>query len=204
MPVFNLPSATESAGTLIQQIVPGAAGLIAKINSLTYTSGSTAHTVTILRATASTSVDGRAAADQKVVSLSSPTMRTVNAASTENVAIGDYLAFLDEKGKYVFDVVAGVAGAAMTMTVNLTTAIGDGSAVWIFGEIGRASAIALTPPVSATTTIPLAVAAGIPGQLDTNSRLGTGDPMLISSTNATAAGVIVSVSGDYTSENAMA
>ena len=198
MPVFTLPSLTASSGTAIQQIVPPLAGAIARITSLMYTSAAAAHTITVMRATAKTTADGRAAAAQKVMTLSNvAAMNTVDATSAEGVAIGDYMAWYDDEDKIVFDVVAGISSSAVTMTVNFGNDIPDGSPVWIFGELARASVITFTPPVSLTTTFFLNAQAGIPGQLDSNSRAGDNDPLIISSNNITNAGAMVYISGEY-------
>jgi hypothetical protein len=198
MPVFNLPSATETAGTVITQVVPRVEGLIARINHLTYTSAGTAHTITVMRATADTTADGRAAAGQKVVTLSNiSAMNTVNSSADEDIAASDYLAWVDDEGKIAFDIVASISSSAVTMTVNFTNPIPDGSPVWIFGALARASHLSFSPPASATTVMPLNAQAGIPKQLDSNERSGVGDPILIQSSNGTSAGTIASTSGAY-------
>lgn len=200
MSVFNLSSATETANTVITQVVPREVGTIARITTLTYTSAGTAHTITVMRAVAETTANGRAAAGQKVVTLANiSAMNTINASSDEDVAANDYLAWIDTQGKVAFDIIASVSSSAVTMTVNFTNAIPDGSPVWIFGELARASHLTYKPPVSATTTMILNAQAGVPIQLDTNTRSGVGDPLLIQSSNATAAGTIVSASGGYVS-----
>lgn len=198
MPVFNLPSKTETLGTAITQIVPPVADLIARINYLTYTSAGAAHTITVMRATAATVADGRAASGQKVVTLANiSAMNTINASSDEDIAANDWLAWVDDEGKLAFDVVASISSSAVTMTVNFTNAIPDGAKVWVFGELARASHLTFSPPVSATTVLTLNAQAGIPEQLDTNKRSGVNDPIIIHSGNATAAGTIVSTSGAY-------
>ena len=196
MAIFNLPSATATSGTAIRKIIPGVANSITRINNLIYTSGSTAHTISILRPVATTTADTTTASGGTIINVTSAvTMKAPNSITPELITAGDYLAWVDSTGKFQFDTVFGVASNALTMTATLS--ISAGQTIWIFGELARATHLTFSPPVSATTVMPLAAQGGIPGQLDSNSRAGVGDPLIVYSTNVTAAGTIVSVSGEY-------
>ena len=200
MATFSLSSATAGAGTAIQKLIRGADGLITRINNITYTSAGTAHTITIMRPVASTTVDGGSNSGDSTLDVANlGAMRVTNSDSIELIATSDYIAWINTDGKYQFDTVGSVSGNTVTTTSSLGTAVADGAPVWIFGELGRATHVTLSPPVSTTTSIDCRISAGQPGQVNTNVRVGSGDPLIISSSNATAAGTIVSVSGEYVS-----
>jgi len=204
MTVFTIVGG-EAADMEILRVVPPVPNLVAVIDSITYTALATAHTISILRATALTQTDGRSASGQKVVGLSdNGAMNTVNAASTENIAANDHVCWLDENGKYEAERVDSVSGSSITLFTNLSVPIAAGSPIWIFGEVARSSSPAFTPPASATTTLSMSVAAGIPAQSDTNQRSGINEPMIAYSDNATNAGLFVAVSGRYTTEESLA
>jgi hypothetical protein len=201
MTVFNLQSSTETLGTAIKEIIPGVANSILQINSLTYTSGTTGHTIYIMRPVAVAIADTAATASQAVINFTDvTTMKGPNTTVAETLASQDYIGYQDSTGKFQIGLVTSVAANAVTLSNSLTTSINAGQTIWIFGELARASHLQFTPPVSATTTIPMMAQAGIPGQVDSNSNAGIGHPVIVYSNNATAAGILVSVSGQYISD----
>lgn len=205
MATFSLSSATAGAGTAIQQLIRGADGLITRINNITYTSAGAAHTITIMRPVAATTIDGGSnGGDSSFDVANLGAMKVTSSSSIELIATNDYLAWVNVNGIYQFDTVSSVSGNTVTMTSSLGTAVADGAPVWIFGELGRAPHVTLSPSVSTTTSINCHVQAGQPGQVNTNVRVGSGDPLIVSSDNGTAAGTIVSISGEYVSADNVA
>lgn len=195
---FQTSSATASAGTAIFKLIRGADGLITTINNIIYTSGSTAHTITILRPVAATTAAGGTNGGESVITFADlGAMKITNSSSIELAATNDYIAWINTNGQYAYDTIGSVSGNEVTTTNSIGTAIDGGAPVWIFGELARTTHVTLSPPVSATTSMDVQVQAGQPGQINTNVRVGDGDPVIVTSNNATAAGTIVSISGTY-------
>ena len=197
-PVFAAKSVTAAANTAFNVLVPAIPNMIPRITNIIYTSSSTAHTLTVMRTSASTTAAARAASGQKVVEFTDiGAMNTVDDDSDEIVAANDFIVFQDEFGRQHVDFVASVSGNNVTMTVNLPGNVDAGAPIWILGELARASVLTFTPPVSATTGLGMMCQGGIPGQANTQSRTGAGDPIVVYSNNATAAGILVTVTGYY-------
>lgn len=198
MPVFTLPSATAAFGTEIWSVVPSYQSMIPRIQSIVYTSDTAQHTITVMRAVATTVANNRASASQAVIEFSNiGAMTNPNSSVKENVAANDFVVFVDDDGKQVADKVASVAGNNVTMTSALSTPVPEGAKIYIFGEVGRATHLQFSPPVSTTATLNVLAQGGIPGQLDTNNITGEGHPMIVHSDNVTAAGTIVACNGYY-------
>lgn len=188
---------TEAAGTLINVLVDPRQGLYTRILHWAYTSAATAHTVTFLRVIGATTLAQAAAASQAVLNLAAQPA-TSYGGPTNNVAANDYLAWENDDGTFAFGLVSSVSGLAITMTANLAKAAGLGKKVWFLGVLadvntdGNAHPTS-APPASATTIFTDGgVGAGV------MSSLRPYEPILVQSSNATAAGSINHVAAAYT------
>lgn len=199
MMAFQISSATAGAGTAITALIPGIPGKVTRIKNIRYQTAGTPHTITILRPVAYTTADDTAVSGQAVIRLDNVSaMKSINTINDEIIATNDYLIVERRDGKYEQDTVSSVSGNDVTMTNVLGGTVSSGGGVWILGELGRASHITLTTTASTTETFDLNALGGIPGQLDTgNAHIGSGDPLFVSVDNVTAAGTLISISGDY-------
>jgi hypothetical protein len=193
---------TESANTVITEIVEPIEDMIIRVTQMIYRAGTTAHSVRLMRPIAETTTTAAAAAAQQVMALTSVNAGLDSSGAAETLAGSDYLAWKDTNGVYQFDLVSSVSSLNVTMTSNLPTAVDSGAPVWMFYEVGRSSHETFNPGVSATRTYRDGKAgifqAGLTKQVDRhNERNGKGDPILFHSNNATAAGFLEALSGIY-------
>lgn len=193
---------TQTAGTIIQYLIPPSPTSvkgITRITNLTYTSGSTAHTLTVLRPLGRTTVASAGATGQAVVNLTAdPGVAAGYGGINNGISANDFVAIRTASdGITRLYKVSSVSTLAVTMTANLTVAVAAGDFVWLFGITsdtdGRTGSAhpALKPPASATTVYS-----------DSNggviATIGAFEPMLLNSDNATAAGTIAQISWQYT------
>lgn len=204
MAVFQISSATDTADTVFGVLVPPVEGKIARISRIYYTSGSTAHTVYVMRPVAQTITDAQGfdVASMEIPVANIGAMTAPNSQTPELVAGNDYVAWRDTNGKMQWGLVAGITGNVIEVGGSYPPGVPSGSPVWLFGELARAPHLSFSPPVSATTRLELSAQGGVPIQLDSSVRSGVGDPLLVLSSNATNAGTIVSVHGSYVDDYA--
>lgn len=195
----GLGQRTVAFGTTIDALVPpsptGRQGYT-RITKIVYTAAGTAHTITLLRSLGTTTVASTAAAGQAVVNL------TAQPTSGNDVAANDYLAIRRAAdGITRLYKVSSVSTLAITMTANLGTGAGlaAGDKVWHFGissdtdpRTGAAHET-LRGVVSATSTYSEDSSGVI-------ASIGTDEPIMVQSNNATATGFLEQVSYSYTKE----
>lgn len=218
IPVYaahSLGGFTATAGTRIQAVVPPAPpqriGLrtskntFARLSSLIYTSGSTAHTLTVMRPIGKTTLSADAAISQAVINLAAdPGVALVGPTGviTKNgdnaLAANDLLVIECPDGTYHLAKVSSVATLAITLTANVPTGgLKSGATVWDFGittdkdpYTGLAHPF-FVPTVSAKTVYTDNFAGVV-------AALNPGDPMIIDSDNGTAAGWLEAFTVIYT------
>lgn len=198
---------------------------IAHITSLLYTTAGTAHTVTVMRPVNWTDLSAAAASGQAVIVLRDnpgtystkykyPTPGGIMApvkggtgtqggtapSQASDLTLGNthFLAFQYPDGTWAADKVSSVSSLSVTLTNNLNAALPAGTVVFWFGApttVNPASGVAhwATPTIASTNKSNLA-ADVIGGMIEA---FHPGDPFLIHSNNATAAGTIDGVAGYY-------
>lgn len=194
--VYNIGSATITADTLIEVLIPPREDARTRLTKLEYTSAGTAHTVTCMKPLGRTTVASAAAGGQAVVNITAdPGVGTVAGV----IAAGDYLVIQRDTTEINYLVkVSSVATLAITLTANVPVAFAAADKVWFYGIPGNVRTniieghMALLPPVSATTTFSSTDAGE--GIFTTDER---DDPVIVSSTNATAAGTIKLINATY-------
>jgi len=213
---------TQAAGTAIVDLFPPMRGAMTHIAELVAVAGATAHNLYLLRPLNYTTVNGAAAAGQKVVNLTAdpgvystnyqyPLLNAGPSGQVSNplptfqtadnpIAANDYLAFETPDGAFYFDKVASVATLAITMTNNLPAGgLASGARVWFFAtsaDVDPATGVGqvnFLTTVSSTNSLSAIVGAGN----DIVSSLHPYDPILLYDANATAADTIQRFEGFY-------
>jgi hypothetical protein len=180
---FHYGVSTATANTAILRLVEPRRNSKARVTSMNYRSGSTAHTLTIMKPVATTTAPAGAAASQADIVL-----ETASPVAAEALAASDYLAWENADGGFNYGVVSSVSGNTVTLAASLTVAIPAGALVWAFYEVGRATHQVFSPAASVTTLLADAIA-GVTEPPDFYQ------PLLIHSNNATAQSWLVNVSG---------
>lgn len=187
---------TQTAGTEILQLIePSMKGARTRITNLVYTSAGTAHTVSILKALARTTVTEAAIATATSLKVASASFLN------QTIAASDYIVVRHTDGTFGAYKVSGIS--SLTLTINaLSAAVGVGALVWVMGAIGEAEHIQINPPISATTRFADPHGIAVTGYRSVYSstvysRSGNDDPLLVHSGNGTAAGSFESISGFY-------
>ena len=198
---FGVGSFTQTAGTVITAVIPpGGAGAKTRLTKLVYTSGSTAHSLNVMKSQHKALTTAAAAASQADIVLDD--VSTINEAdggtTTETLAANDWVVVKHTDGTYGEYKVSSVSSLTVTLTSNLVKAVDSGAPVWKMYEPSRPAsgkgfaAQVFKPPVSATTSIGSEHSfAAVAESPDDNQ------PLLIHSDNGTAAGTILLASGIY-------
>ena len=196
--IFGKGYKTQSAGTVITEIVPGNSLYKTRVVSLIYRVGTTAHTLTLMRPVGDTTTTSAAATGQAVINVATASPAKTAAGALETLAAADYLAWKDTDGTWQYDIISSVSSNAITMTSNVPSAISAGATIWAFYEVGRAAHIQFNPGASTTRTLYPNFQTGITKQVNEyNIRSGVGDPVLFHSDNSTAAGFLENIAGTY-------
>lgn len=190
---------TQTAGTVIRQLVPPNRLGYTRVTKVVYTCAGTAHTVTCLRPLGKTTIASAGAAGQAVINLTAdPGVAAAYGGISNAIAANDLVAIRTASdGITRLYTVSSVATLAITLTGNLSVAVAAGDTVWFFGITtdtdGRTGAAhpALLPPASATTTYEDREGGVV-------ASVAKDEPILVSSNNATAAGTLAQLSWCYT------
>lgn len=187
---------TETAGTVITEVIPPKLRAKSRITRLVYEAGTTAHTPRILMPLARTTLTAAAAASQAVINVAAvsltPTATPQNPSpSAESIAASDYLIFKNADGGYDYGIVSSVSSLAITLTASLATALVSGAPVWCCYELGRNTHLTVDGTASAFTTMEDPIAGLCTSWLRDS-------PLLFHSGNATAAGFLHHLGGYYT------
>jgi len=170
---------TETAGTTIDEEIPGRDGYRLALVSLNYLAAATAHTLSVLHcgslAGSRTTSSAAAAAAQKVLNVTdAPTDPAGNATAS-----GDIIAYQVETGAWEFNTVASLSTKAITLTTNIAVAVSSGAKVRIFGVVGDGYCFNVHLTASVVTSFDNTLLALAPYR---------GDPLYTTVTNATNAG----------------
>jgi len=187
----NFGRTTQNAGTVIRILTDSLRKLVAKITSLSYTAGATAHTLTFFKAFGVTKLTAAALASQAVIKLAAdPGAGTAAGA----LAANDKLVIEKPDGTLHYAVVQSLSGLDVTLTANVPTGgFAANARVWNYGVSGDGNAPTLNAPSGATTpytdTLAGVMGGGMPGA-----------PIIVESDNATNQGYIERMSVAYVKE----
>ena len=169
---------TETAGTAIQDNIPGQDGKRLALISFEYENGSTAHTMCLMFAKGTgtrTTTSAAAAASQKVINVSDAPKDPAG----NDVASGDIIAYQVSDGSWEFNTVASLSTKEITLTNNIATAVESGAKVRIFGVVGDGATANIALGASSTTQYSGHIIAVSPYK---------GDPVVMYDANASNAG----------------
>lgn len=199
---FHVSSATANAGTAIVAVVPPRSSAKTVLSVIQYESGSTAHTLQVLRAQGSTTTTASAAANDSTITLDDVSVaKDLNGEDlAENLAASDYLVVEHSDGSYGAYSISSIntTTKVVTLSANLSKAVDSGASVWAMHEISRSTGI---PSISITTkasTIENFPPAGVDGEIGIASSTRSNEPLLIYSNNASNAGTLKFAAGCYT------
>lgn len=206
---YAIPRQTQTAGTPIVALVPPRKWKRTKLSYLQYTSGATAHTMTLMKELSRVKAYAAVAGGGTTLVLTQdPGLysalpewlgRGITPGTANNaIAANDYIAYQCIDGSWEFNKVSAAAAGAVSGTVSLTvTAVGNsgiaaGATVYYFGASGdtdphynRAHS-QLKPTASATTTYPSAAG----GATVVEQSYHMESPILVFVDNITAAGTL--------------
>lgn len=191
---------TQTAATLIQTLIPPRPRAYTRITSFGYLDAGTAHTITFLRPLGRTVANGANAAGQAVLNLAAdPGSAALIYGGTVNaIATNDYIAVRESDGITRLYKVSSVATLAITLTANLAVGTVGGESVWFFGittdtdgRTGKAHPFLKGGAASAVKTFTDRESGVI-------SSIGTDEPIMVNSNNATNAGTFDSWNWTYT------
>ena len=180
---------TETAGTAIDEEVPGQNGKRLALVGFDYLNAATAHSLKVLHcgtaAGSRNTTSASALSGQKVINVTTTPLDPAGNAA----AASDIVAFQLTNGAWEFDTIASVATKAITHTNNITgvdagaggTAIASGAAYRIFGVIGDNAEFTFGLTASVVTHFDDTVLMQAPF---------VGDPLYVTDANATNAGFI--------------
>lgn len=188
----GLGSDTQTAGTVINRLVPARVGAFSRITKLVYTAGATAHTVYAMRSLGRTTLSADAAASQAVINLTAEP-----GPSGNTIAANDYVAIRQDNGAVIVAKVSSVSSLAVTLTANLSVAISAGASVWFFGVAGDTDpkTTLVHPKFTGTASVTTSYSDDAGGVVASHAK---DEPILVQSNNATNAGVIEQVSYTHT------
>jgi hypothetical protein len=185
-------TATATAGTVINAIVPPRRDAIARVPQLRYTAAGTAHAITGMRSIGRTKVAAAGASGQAVVTVQANPGPAGNA-----LAANDWLAIRHGDGVTRLYQVSSITGTAVTMTASLAATVAVGDDIWMFGAVSDTDPRIGTPhpqfaaAANATTTL----ADDTTGVLCSHAK---DEPLLLQSNNVTAAGSFNLLTTTYT------
>lgn len=179
-------SKTETAGTAITRVIAPRPGGKAVISSFQYSTAGTEHTITIMTTLADKTVSSDAAASQAVVSLNAIPV----APDGSVLAANDFLVLQYEDGTWNAHKVSSLSGLDVTLTANLSKKVLKGTRAFFMGA--PADHADRQFKVAASKDMTFADAA-----VGVGSSSRTGEPIMIQSDNATAAGNLRHVAYKY-------
>jgi hypothetical protein len=204
---FGFGRTTQTAGTVITQVVPPQKRKKTKLTRVAVTAAGTAHTLTVLRALGRTTVKAVAAAAQAVFTcLLDPgdySATPVKRVADNAMAANDYLLIKCPDGTYFLGIISSVAAPGsdgsveVTLTANLPTGgFAAGAPVWFFGittDLDPQTAVAHPAfPIGASAQTVLYNEGGV-----VLESMLPDSPLLLYDNNATAAGSIDLGAGFY-------
>jgi len=181
-------SLTQTAGTAIVRVVPPRSGLRARVSALTYTAGTTAHTVYVMPAVDEGTVTSDAAAAQAVVAVN----KTFANFDGSVAAASDYLTTQDEDGTWNSHVVSSVSGLNITVSANFAKKVVKGTKIFFHGASSDHTDRGFLVDASTTASFGGNEWAGC------GTAYKNGQTILVYSANGTAAGNLKTLSYVFT------
>ena len=176
---------TETAATLIQEMIQGEDGRRIALTDLSYTAGATAHSLLFRypgsAAGCRTTASAAAAAAQKVLNV---TDAPVDPAGNP-VASGDDIAYQLPDGSWEFNTVASLSTKAITLTNNIAVAVASGARVVVFGVAADLRYQKFAAAASVTTEW-----SNGGDMVAISPKINRGDPVILESNNATNDGFL--------------
>lgn len=209
---FAVPKQTQTAGTVIKDVIPPLQNLRTKLALLKYTVSTTAHTITVLRPLAKTTVKTAAAASAtSLIITRDPGNYSANATLDQKqftpsvannlIAANDWFAVRKPDGTWLLDKPSAAttnADGSVTLTVSAlpTGGIAAGADFFFFGittdtnpQDNKAH-----PSFASGTSQTITFGDGSSSLVE---GYNLGDPLMLHSDNATAAGTLEQAAGFY-------
>lgn len=190
---WHLGTLTATAGTAFIGTIPPKSNGKTVLSMLSFLSGSTQHTLSILRAQGATTTTAAQAASDTTLTLASVTpAKDLNGTSlAETLAANDWLVVEHADGSYGSYMVASVSGLVVTLSttapaIALAKAVNSGAAVYAMHELARTTgipSIQITPKATGTSQFPVA---GTDPEVGCASSYNKNEPLLLHCNNATA------------------
>jgi hypothetical protein len=190
---------TQTAGTVIQYLVPPDRRGKTRITTVVYTDTGTSHTLTFLRPLGKTTVAAAAAASQTdFVLTANPGTTAAYGGISNGIAANDFVAIRTASdGITRLYKVSSVSTLTVTLTGNLTVALAAGDDVWFFGAAGDTDG-------RSGSAHPALKGGAASGDVTFTDREGgvvatfsADEPILFNSNNATNAGTLKQISWAY-------
>jgi hypothetical protein len=174
-------SKTETLDVIISRVVPPRKGVRSKVSSFSYKAAGTAHTLTFLTVLLEGATSTKAESGQAVIN--------VNTSFTDSaggiIAANDWCSVQHEDGSWGEYMVSSVSALAITFSGNLSTDVEEGARVCFHGAATDHTLRQWTMLASTEVTFN---GDGIRTVACQAKRLN--EPIIVISTNATAAGVL--------------
>jgi len=182
--IFSKGVHTETAATIIQENIPGSDGNRIALNHLLYSNQGTAHTLSFMypgdRAGCRTTASADAAISQAVLNVTDAPVDPAGNA----VASGDVIAYETSDG-WEFNTVSSLSTKAITLGTNIASPVLAGAKVRVFGI--AADKACQQAALAASVVTELGDGNGI---YFIQPEYCRGDPVVVQSNNATAAGTL--------------
>lgn len=200
---------TQTAGTIIKQLVEPWPNAWTRITGYRQTVSTTAHLLTLMRPFNLTTFSADAAAAQAVVNITADpgAYSAAGALATANnlIAANDWVVYEAADGTFVMDVVSSVSTLAITLTANLPTGgVKKNGKFWFFGIAtdtnpnNNQANPRWNAAASTLFTLSRADALGsIPDHPLLNLGKGRYQPLILQIDNGTAASTMESVGVEY-------
>ena len=185
---------TATAGTAIQYLIPGRGSMYTHLLHFSYTTSTTAHTITIQKGVdwtvpAITALSGQTKIVLKKVNLQNGT--------PTNIASGDLLAIQNPDSTWSLYTVSSLAadGVTVTLTTNLSQTITPNERIVSLGQATQTAHANNTYPTTASSTQEFPNSNFV-GSLQRSVQQR--EPLLFNSNNLTVAGILNNLQWGYT------
>jgi hypothetical protein len=184
---------TQTAGTVINRLVPPFRANYTRVSTLKATSGAAGQTVTAYRNLGHTTFTAAGAPGQAVVNIAAQPF------AARNLAANDYVAISETDGVCRLYQVSSVSALAVTLTSNLVAGVAGGGDFWFMGKAANTDLDVRTGLVQQVFNLP-GTAQSVFSETDTGavSSLFPYEPILLQHNNAGTAGSIDHVVWGYT------
>lgn len=188
---------TETAGTRIQTMIPGKAGVHSYVSHIDYKDGGTAHTITLMKKVSETTTSAAAAASATDIVL---TADPGSGTGPGTIAASDLLAVKLADGTWHLSAVSSVSSLTITLSTAIpsTTTVLSGARVIFYGAPGDSvhDDWKFTSGSSSASVYFPSNSGGIPYGCLIKSK-GADEPIVIDSNNASNAGTFRVIMGFY-------